>query len=195
MIRLLLIILAIVLVFAVTPVQAQGVVVSINAPADVVVGDEFDVAIDITGVTNFDAGQFDISIDKSLVELTGIGNGQINSTEIPVSLWNEISSGVYRIVVNAPGVWGVSGSGCLVVLKFKALANGESLFTISNGFLNDNKAIEIKADWEGASAYLLCEDSPILEMEEAELFTLLELILGATMALIVGLLIGVFIKR
>ncbi len=116
------------------------------------VGDEFDATVTISQVPNFDAGQFDITIDKTMVELVSISDGGIGGTAIPVSLWHEVSPGVYRVIVNVPGVPGVSGSGSLAVMRCKALKAGNATFGISKGFINDNQAVEIAANWSGDSA-------------------------------------------
>lgn len=123
--------------------------VKVNTPESVIVGDEFDVPIAVDQVTNFDAGMFDIDTDKSLIELVSINDGDIGGTVIPVSIWAEISEGVYRILVNVPGFPGVTGSGSFAVLRFKGLDPGDALIDISNGFINDNEAQEIPAEWDG----------------------------------------------
>ena len=136
------------------PAMAQGeVTVSINAPAEVVEDSDFTATVDITNVADFDAGQFDVSFDDSVLRLDDVTAGLIGTTEIPVSLWNEISPGTYRIIVNVPGVPGVSGSGYLAVLHFHVIgsAGGSSAIDLSSGFLNNNLAEEIPTTWNGDS--------------------------------------------
>jgi len=132
---------------------AVAVTVSVNAPAQVVEGDTFTVTVDITNVTTFDAGQFDVSFNESVVQLDDVTAGLVGTTQIPVDLWNKTSTGTCRIIVNVPGVPGVNGSGYLAVLHFHAASSavGSSTMSLSNGFLNNNLGSEITATWAGDS--------------------------------------------
>jgi len=143
-------------------VAADGVTVSINAPVRVVEGSTFTVTVDITDVTAFDAGQFDVSFNDSVIQLDDVTAGLAGTTQIPTALWNEISTGTCRIIVNVPGVPGVDGSGYLAVLHFHAgiSVDGSSAVSLSNGFLNNNLASEITATWVGDSVNV-CEPSEI----------------------------------
>ena len=133
-------------------VDAQGVTVTISAPAEAVKDSDFTVSVDITNVTDFDAGQCDVSFDDSVLRLDDVTAGLIGGTQIPVALWNKISPGTYRIIVNVPGVPGVSGSGYLAALCFHAIGSaGSSTVNLSNGFLNNNLGEEITATWSGGS--------------------------------------------
>lgn len=133
--------------------EAAGVTVTIDAPAEVVAGSSFAVDVDISGVTSLDAGQFDVSFDDTVIQLDAVGAGQIGTTQIPVAIWNMTSPGVCRIVVNVPGVPGVSGSGQLATLTFRAVgsAGTSSSIAISDGFLANNLAVQITATWTGDS--------------------------------------------
>jgi len=88
-----------------------------------------------------------------VLELTSVTSGLIDSTTIPVSALNEISSGTWRVVQNVEGTDGVSGSGYLAVLNFHVIgAEGtSSTITLSSGMLGDNTATEIPATWVGDS--------------------------------------------
>ena len=101
-------------------VAADGVTVSINAPAQIVRGDTFTVTVDVTNMTAFDAGQFDVSFNESLIQLDDVTAGLTGTTDIPIALWNRMSTGTCRVIVNIPGVPGADGSGCLAVLHFHA---------------------------------------------------------------------------
>lgn len=127
----------------------DAVTVSINAPAEVVKDSNFTASVDIANVTDFDAGQFDVSYDESMLRLDDVTAGLIGTTEIPVVLWNKISPGTYRVIVNVPGVPGISGSGYLAVLHFYIAGSmGDSGgIGLSNGFLNNNLGDEIVATW------------------------------------------------
>ncbi len=127
--------------------------VLLNAPAEVAPDGDFTVTVEIGDVSAFDAGQFDVTFDQSMFRLDDVTAGQIGSTGIPVGLWNEMSAGTCRVIVNVPGVPGVSGSGSLAVLHFHASgsAAGSSPLALSNGFLNSNTGEEIAATWAGGS--------------------------------------------
>ena len=147
-----LIALAALLLGSATSAMAQdAVTVSVTAPAEVVKDSDFTASIDIANVTAFDAGQFDVSYDESVLRLDDVTAGLIDTTEIPIALWDKISPGTYRVIVNVPGVPGVSGSGFLAVLHFHATGSAADSSTInfSNGFLNNNLGEEITATWTG----------------------------------------------
>jgi len=138
------------------PAGAQdGVSVCVNAPTEAEPDSQFTATVDITDVTDFDAGQFDISYDESVLrlDLDNVTAGRMGSTEIPVASWNQVGTGTYRIVVNVPGVPGVSGSGSLATLSFRVIgsAGDSSAVGLSNGFLNNNLGSEIAATWTGDS--------------------------------------------
>jgi hypothetical protein len=141
-------------------VAAEEVTASVNAPAQIAKGGTLTVTVDITDVTAFDAGQFDVSFDESLIQMDSVTAGLIGSSQIPIALWNKVSAGTYRVIVNVPGVAGVDGSGYLAVLHFRAADSvvGSSAVSLSNGFLNNNMASEITATWVGDSVDV-CEPS------------------------------------
>jgi hypothetical protein len=133
-------------------VGAAGVTVTVNAPTEVVKGNSFTARIDIASVTAFDAGQFDVSFNETYLQLDSITAGLIGTTQIPVDLTNKIGTGTYRVIVNVPGVPGVTGSGYLAVLNFHALTTaGSNTISLSNGFLNNNLGTEITATWAADS--------------------------------------------
>ena len=127
--------------------------VSIDAPDEAAADSDFTANIDITEVTDFDACNYDVSFDASVLRLDDITSGEIGSTAIPVDMYNEISSGTYTVVQNAPGIAGVSGSGYLAVLHFHVIgsAGDSSAISLSNGVLSNNLAEEITATWTGDS--------------------------------------------
>jgi len=137
---------------AVVPVAAQPeVTVSIDAPATAETNSDFTANVNITEVVDFDACNYDVSFDASVLELTSVSSGLIDSTTVPVSALNEISSGTWRVVQNVEGYAGVSGSGYLAILNFHVIgAEGtSSAISLSNGMLGNNLAEEIPATWVG----------------------------------------------
>jgi hypothetical protein len=140
----------------VLPVAAASeVTVSIDALDEVAAGSDFTANINISEVANFDACNYDISFDASVLRLDNVTSGLIGSSEIPVDMYNEINSGTYRVVQNVPGLAGASGSGYLAELHFHAIGGQGSQISLSNGILSNNLAEEITATWAGDSVRLV----------------------------------------
>jgi hypothetical protein len=139
---------------AVPPVAAtSGVTVSIDAPAAVDPDSGFAASISISEVTDFDACNYDVTFDDTVLRLDNVTEGLIGLTAIPVDLYNELSPGTYRIIQNVPGLSGANGSGSLAVLHFHVIgaAGDNSLVGPSNGVISAVTAVEIEANWvEGA---------------------------------------------
>jgi antitoxin (DNA-binding transcriptional repressor) of toxin-antitoxin stability system len=135
------------------PVAAADVTVSVDAPEQVSPDSDFTVNINISEVTDFDACNYDVSYDSSVLRLDSVASGQIDSTTIPVDVYNEIGDGTYRVIQNVPGLAGVSGTGYLAVVHFHVLGTeGDSSdITLSNGMIASNLAEEITATWVGGS--------------------------------------------
>jgi len=132
-----------------TTTEATIVAVSINAPGEVDADSGFTVTVNISGVTDFDAAQYDVAFDDTVLRLDNVTAGAIDGTAIPVDVWNEISPGTYTIVQNVPGLAGVTGSGTLAVLHFHVIgsAGDSSNIDLSHEALNDNQGVEIPATW------------------------------------------------
>ena len=108
------------------PALADGpadVQVSLSAPDEVVPDSNFTVTVNITQVEGFDASNYDVSSDKTVLRLDNVAPDQIGSTTVPVDIWNEnpSGSGKFTIVQNVPGLSGVNGSGYLSVLHFHVI--------------------------------------------------------------------------
>ncbi len=133
-------------------VGAQGVTVSVNAPSIAAPGSDFIATVDISAVTDFDAGNFDVVFNPGVLEIGDITNGDIDGTTIPVAS-NEISPGRIRVVINVSDYPGVTGSGYLSKLHFQVIgsAGTSSGIDLENGILGDNLAQEIPATWVGAT--------------------------------------------
>ena len=137
----------------------SGVTVSIDAPAGVAPDSDLTAKVSISEVTDFDACQYDVSFDASVLRLDDVTSGLIGSTEIPVDIYNEISPGTYRLVQNVLGLGGVSGSGYLAELHFHVIGSvgDSSMVGTSNGVLSDIGASEIEATWAGGSVRVAAE--------------------------------------
>jgi len=135
------------------PALAADVAVSVDAPEQVSPGSDFTVNVNISEVTDFDACNYDFTFDTSVLRLDNVTAGLVGSTTIPVDVYNEISSGTYRVIQNVPGLTGVTGSGYLTVLHFHVLgAEGDSsAISLANGVIASSLAEEITATWAGGS--------------------------------------------
>ncbi|MCD4768120.1 MAG: cohesin domain-containing protein, partial [Methanosarcinales archaeon] len=124
-----------------------GAPVTVNAPE--VVSGTFDATIDIADITNLDSGQFDMSFDASVVNVTGVNSGSIDGTEVPIDMWRFLDPDTIRVIFNLPDTNGVSGSGSLTTISFEALgvAKDTSVLAISDGLLVDNESNEILSLW------------------------------------------------
>ena len=133
------------IVFTVLPAQAQQPTVSIIAP-EWVEGTTGYAVVEITNVSNLDAGQFDLSFNSSVLKVVNVEDGDIQGTGIPVQ-WNSIDADTLRVIFNLEGVTGISGSGQLARIEFEVIGDGDSTLDISNQLLGDTHANEISADW------------------------------------------------
>jgi len=139
---------------AVVPVAATPeVTVSIDAPDEAAPDSDFTANVNISEVVDFDACNYDVSFDVSVLRLDNVTSGLIGSTTIPIDIYNEITPGTYRVIQNVPGLSGVSGSGYLAVLHFHVIgsAGDSGNVSLSNGMLSNNQAEEITATWTGDS--------------------------------------------
>jgi len=113
--------------------------------ATVNAGDAFTIPISVSGATNLMAYQFDLSYDSSLLTVLGFtdvgsafdtaattGGGAL--TGITGFLFSGLLSGVADSMSGA--FTGLSGSGILASIEFRALAPGISALTLSNVFLD-----------------------------------------------------------
>jgi len=149
---------------AVAPVAATpAVTVSIDAPDTAEPDSDFTANVNITEVTDFDACNYDVSFDASVLRLDNVTSGLIGSTAIPIDAYTEISSGTYRVIQNVPGITGVSGSGYLAVLHFHVVGSegDSSTMSLSDGMLANNLAEEISATWVGDSIDVVTPPVPV----------------------------------
>jgi len=136
---------------AVPVAAAPGATVSLGASDEADPDSDFTANVNISQVVNFDACNYDISFDTSVLRLDSVTSGLIDSTPIPVDVANEVSPGTWTVVQNIPGLAGASGSGYLAVLHFHVVGTGSSPISLSNGMLASNSAEEIAATWVGDS--------------------------------------------
>ncbi len=139
----------------------DDVQVGINAPEYVAPGDNFTARVDITTVADFDAANYNVSFDATVLRLDDVTPGLIGSTTISIDIYNEITSGTYIIVQNVPGLSGVTGSGHLAVLHFQVIGSldDSSDISLSNGTLANMMAEEIPATWTADSVSVISAEA------------------------------------
>jgi parallel beta-helix repeat protein len=126
---------------------AQQTQVCVNSPE--VVSGTFEVTIDIRNVTDLDSGQFDLSFDPGVVNVTTVHDGHIAGTTVLIESWDFVDTGTVRVLFNIQGVAGVSGSGQIAMISFEVtgLQGDACVLDISDGGLADTGAEEIPAIW------------------------------------------------
>ena len=114
-----------------------GVPVTVNAPE--IISGTFNATIDIRNVTDLDSGQFDLSFDSSVVNVTAVCDGDIGGTTMPISDWRFMDVDTIRALFDLSAVDTVSGSGSLATIDFEIIgsAGDTSVLDISNGGLFD----------------------------------------------------------
>jgi len=129
----------------------SGVRVYIDAPTSAVPDSDFVAEVAITDVERFDAANYDVLFDSSVLEVTDVTAGLVDTDIIPVNQWGVVASGTLRVVQNVPGIPGVSGSGYLAQIRFHVIskANCSSTIDLSSGTLSDSAAQAIPASWIG----------------------------------------------
>ena len=130
---------------------AQGtgntVKVTVNAPA--YVEETFNVTIDVNNVTEFNSGQFDLSFNSSVLNVTNVTDGSLDGETIPVSDWERLDNDTLRVILDVSGIAGVNGSGNLATISFAVVGaiGDKSMLNISNGLLVNTEAEAIPAEW------------------------------------------------
>ena len=132
-------------------VGPRAVKVVVNAPVVVKTGETFDVSIDVDNITDLNSGQFDLSFDSSVVNVTDVTDGSLDGETIPVDRWEFMDKDTIRVIIDVSGITGINGSGYLAKITFKAVGErgDRSILDISNGLLVDTEAEEIPAEWIG----------------------------------------------
>jgi len=142
-----------------TAVADNGITVSIDAPTDVKYCENFTAVVDVTEVIRLGGGQFNVTYDPSVIEITDITDGLIDSNAMEVD-WGFIPPGeqgkvtVISLVPSAYVLTGINGSGSLAVIHFHAncTAAETSALTLSGGKLFNNLGDEMEGvAWVGDS--------------------------------------------
>jgi len=128
-------------------VGPKPVKVSVNAPE--YVEGTFDASIDVANIADFNSGQFDLTFDSSVVNVTGVADGSLDGGVIPVSEWEHMDNDTIRVILDVSGIAGVRGTGNLAAISFAVVGEtgDKSGLDISNGLLVNTEAEEIPAVW------------------------------------------------
>ncbi|MCD6145177.1 MAG: hypothetical protein J7J03_02085, partial [Methanosarcinales archaeon] len=124
---------------------AIGVPVTVDAPD--VATDSFDATIDVADIASMNGGQFDLSFDSSVLNVTGVSAGEIGGTAVPLVDWRFMDADTIRVIFKLSGDDGVSGSGYVAKIGFETIGSGTSILDIFDGKLADTSADEIPAAW------------------------------------------------
>ena len=143
------IILSIVSMILATPIAASQTKVSVNAPERV--DGDFSVVIEIENAADLDSGQFNLAFDSDAVNVTGVDDGLIDDTVIPIDNW-AVDEDRIKVLFNLPGIDGVSGSGSLATIHFETIVPGDCAMKLSDGLLVNNMAEVIPASWDGVES-------------------------------------------
>ena len=143
------IILSMISITLVSSAAAYQTGVSVNAPESV--DGDFSVVIEIENVVDLDSGQFDLYFDPAVANVTGVDDGNIGGTTIPIADW-AVDKDRIKVLLNLPGIDGVSGSGSLATIHFETVVPGDCAMEISDGLLVNNMAEVIPASWDGVES-------------------------------------------
>ena len=117
--------------------MAQKTQVRVNAPE--MVSGTFDATIEMYNAADLDSGQFDLSFDSSVVNVTDVDSGNIGGTTVPISDWRFMDADTIRVLFDLPDGDLASGSGSLATVNFEIIgsAGATSILDISDGYLFD----------------------------------------------------------
>ena len=134
---------------AVVPVTAaeEQVEVRVSAPEEIKEGEIFDVTIDIDEVTALDSAQFDLSFDPNVVEVKDVTDGSLDGETIAIFTWSPMDEDTIRVLLDAEGVEGISGSGYLAKINFEVKGGDESALELSDVVFYNKEAVEIPSKW------------------------------------------------
>ena len=161
---------AVVLALIFTPViAARGVELRVNAPEEVEEEGTFEVSIEVEDIDDLNSAKFDLSFDSSVVNVTNVSDGNVDGTTIPAQMWIA-EAGIINVIVDIPGIDGVSGSGSLATVSFEVVGGkrDESELEISNVQLVDDEAEFIEVGKLSGAEIEVVDVIEVVEEEEEE---------------------------
>ncbi|MFP3897533.1 MAG: cohesin domain-containing protein [Anaerolineales bacterium] len=128
--------------FAFLSLADGEIMVSVNAPVEVMSDEDIVIRIDVTEVADLDVCQFDVGYDVDVLEAIDVTAGDVGGTAIPIDMWGEVAQGKMRVLGNVPGVPGVDGAGYLAEIHFHVIGSqgDTTAIELSNGLLGDKYA-------------------------------------------------------
>lgn len=150
------------LLLSATLVVADQTSVTINSP-ELTDGD-FSVTIEIENAVDLDSGQFNLYFNPVDVNVTGVDDGDVDGTAIPIADWVVAEDNI-QVLFNLPGIDGVSGSGSLATIHFETIVPGACSMEISNGLLVSNMAETIPASWDGVESEITAVTETVSETQ------------------------------
>ena len=151
-------------------IAARGVELSVKAPKEVGEGSTFEVSIAVEKIKNLNSGKFDLSFDSSVINVTDVADGSLDGTIIPAEMWIA-DEGIINVIVDIPGISGVSGSGNLATVSFEVVGEkrDRTELVISNVQLVDDEAEFIEVGkLVGAEIKVVDVKEVVEEKEEKE---------------------------
>src|ERR1035437_9944500 len=124
-----------------------GPILSIQPSTNTVgIGDHLTAAVNIAGVVDLYAQQFDLSFDPSVLRALIVSPGAFLSGGvgfIPGLIDNTAGTILFTADILSGAVPGISGDGILASIEFTALGAGTSSLTLSNVVLLDSNLADI----------------------------------------------------
>ena len=116
---------------------AAGATLKFTAPDKLPeVGQTFTVTVDLSGNTGLCAVQIKLSYDDSVVECTGVENGELIGDMLSANNTHATRDGIGAIIA-AAGTKTVKTDGSLVVFTFRVKAAGDAKLTLADALLSD----------------------------------------------------------
>jgi len=122
------------------------VLIELHGPDEILTGSMFYLSVNVTNISSFDAANFDVIFNEKYLTVIEVYNGNINGKTIPVSMWDIIKKDTLRVILNLPGINGVSGNGTLATIKFKTLSPGTVIINLTNVVLANIDSNQIPCD-------------------------------------------------
>jgi len=138
------------------------VVVSIDGPAEVAHCTNFTAGANVTEVTRFAADQFDVTYDTSVIEVTDVTDGLIDSTTVNVT-WEFVPLGTPGKIIVIGELplelteSGINGTAYLAEIHFHVVGSpcNSSAIAFSNGRLFNNLGGQITpVTWVDGSVHV-----------------------------------------
>ena len=116
---------------------AAGATLKFTAPDKLPeVGQTFTVTVDLSGNTGLCAVQIKLGYDDSVVECTGVENGELIGDMLSANNTHATRDGIGAIIA-AAGTKTVKADGSLVVFTFRVKAAGDAKLTLADALLSD----------------------------------------------------------